>query len=421
MDHQTEKSKTMKTHIKGKIINMKNISLALLFLLSLVVWTGCGNDAGKAETREAEPVARKAEGKENEKKDDHIVIITPEQFEMNDMQLGHVEEKEFAEFIHTNGMITVPPGNRAAVSPVYGGYVQSVQLLDGDYVKKGQVLFSLKNPEYLEWQQRYLQLKEQTAYLKSEYERQKQLYDEQITSAKTFLKTQADYRTAKAEKEALAKKLRMAGIDPAQLNENNIRSVIAVRAPISGYVANLNIEKGAYIEPSRTAMEILNTSHKHVDIKVFEKDIHKLKKDQTFEFNLPNQPEKVYSGKIFLIGKKIDPEKRYVTVHGHIDNEKEAEALLPEMFTDVRIIYDHYRAPALPETAVLDEGGAYFVLVKQGKDGENFVFKKIYVKPGKQYRGYVEIVEPEFSPLDTILVKGGYFFASDVEKEGPLH
>jgi len=337
------------------------------------------------------------------------------------MALGHVDEREFAEFIHTNGMIAVPPANRASVSPVYGGYVQSVNLLDGDYVRKGQVLFTLQNPEYLEWQQRYLQLKEQTKYLKAEYERQKQLYEEQISSAKTFLKTQADYRTAKAEKEALAKKLRMAGIDPSRLTEDNIRSVIAVRAPISGYVANLNIEKGAYIEPSRTAMEILNTTHKHVDIKVFEKDIHKLKKGQTFEFNLPNQPEKVYTGKIFQIGKKVDPEKRYVTVHGHIDNEKEAGALLPEMFTDVRIIYDRYRAPALPVTAVLDEGGAYFVLVKKGKEGENLVFEKVFVKPGKHYEGYVEILDPELSPEAEILVKGGYFLSGMTEEGGHGH
>jgi len=389
----------------------------ILFLLTAL--TGCKDKDTAQSAAPAQKQAHRAE--QEDKHEDHTVIITPEQFKINGMQLGHVQNREFAEFIHTNGMIAVPPANRAAISPVYGGYVQDVSLLDGDYVRKGQVLFTLKNPEYLEWQQRYLQLKEQTKYLKAEYERQKQLYEEQISSAKTYLKTQADYRTAKAEKTALAKKLRMAGIDPESLTEDNIRSVISVRAPVSGYVADVHIEKGAYIEPSHKALEILNTDHKHVDIKVFEKDIHKLKKGQDFEFNLPNHPEKVYTGKIFLIGKKIDPEKRYVNVHGHIDNEKKATELLPEMFTDVRIIYDKYTAPALPETAVLDEGGAYFVLVKKGMDGENYVFEKVYVKPGKRYQGYVEILEPSLPRDAEILVKGGYFLSGGTEEGGHGH
>ncbi|NPA42875.1 MAG: efflux RND transporter periplasmic adaptor subunit [Chlorobi bacterium] len=387
-------------------------------ILGLILWAGCNRTDGE-KVRQAPSESRSE--MEKEKEEDQIVVITPEQFEANDMALGTVEEREFADFIHTNGIIGVPPANRAAVSPVYGGYVKDVRLLDGDYVRKGQVLFTLRNPEYLEWQQRYLQLKEQTAYLKAEYERQKKLYEEQISSAKTYLKARADYYTAKAEKEALAKKLRMAGIDPASLSEQNIRSVIAVRAPVSGFVSDLDIEKGAYIEPAHMAMEILDPSHKHAEIKVFEKDIHKLKKGQIFEFNLPNQPEKIYTGKIFLIGKKVDPEKRFVNVHGHIDREKEARELLPEMFIDVRIIHNRYRAQALPETALLDEGDVYFVLVKRGERDGNLIFEKVYVKPGKHYRGYVEILEPRFTPQDTILVRGGYFLSGAGEEGGHAH
>ncbi len=387
---------------------MKKIWLILLIAGSLT-WTGCQHEqtSEKQAAGQTEPQTLNAAPAPKDQKE--TVEITTEQFKANDMALGTVQDHEFARFIHTNGMIGIPPKNRAAVSPLYGGYVQSIDLIDGDYVRKGQVLFTLENPEYLEMQQRYLQLKEQTAYLRTEYQRQKKLYDEQISSAKTFLKTQADYKTALAEYRSLEKKLRLLGIDPRSLSEDRLRPVIAVRAPLSGYVADITVEKGAYLAPSQKAMQILNTDHKHVEIKVFEKDIPKLRKGQTFFFNLPNQPDKVYTGKIFLIGKKIDPEKRYVTVHGHIDNEKQARELLPEMFTDVKIIYDRYRAPALPESALLQEGDTYYILVKKAEKDGRLIFEKVVVKPGKHDEGFVEILAPQLSPEDQILVKGGYF------------
>jgi len=384
---------------------MKHTSFIFLMLFTIMLSGACQNGV-----ENENPVATtSSEQKTDNPTNEHFIHITPRQFKANHMQWGTAGEHEFASFVRTNGMIGVPPKNRAAVSPVFGGYVQSMNLIEGDYVRRGQVLFTLSNPEYIEWQQRYLQLKEQSAYLKSEYERQKQLYREQISSAKNFLKTQADYKTALAGKKALEKKLRMLGIDPTSLTENNMRSTVSVRAPISGYVSDINITKGEFTGTEKPAMEIWNTNHKHVEIKVFEKDIHKIRKGQKFLFNLPNNPEKTYTGTIFLIGKKIDPVKRYVNVHGHIDREKEAGDLLPEMFTDVRIIYETRRAQALPETAVLDEGDMKFILVKKGEKDGKIILEKIPAKTGKTYEGYVEILSPVLTKKDTVLVKGGFF------------
>ena len=116
-----------------------------------------------------------------------IIEITKEQFENSKMEIGSVSIQNFNESIKTNGLIDVPPANRAIVSSVMGGYIKKIPMLIGDDVKKGQLLFTIENPDFIEIQQNYLKTLEELGYLQSEYERQKTLFDEKIISQKSFL------------------------------------------------------------------------------------------------------------------------------------------------------------------------------------------------------------------------------------------
>ena len=113
-----------------------------------------------------------------------IIEITKEQFENSKMEIGSVSIQNFNESIKTNGLIDVPPANRAIVSSVMGGYIKKIPMLIGDDVKKGQLLFTIENPDFIEIQQNYLKISEELGYLQSEYERQKTLFDEKIISQK---------------------------------------------------------------------------------------------------------------------------------------------------------------------------------------------------------------------------------------------
>src|SRR5690625_6866260 len=111
------------------------------------------------------------------------------------MSFGSVMEKDFAKTIHTNGTIDVPPQSKAVISAFSGGYIKNTHLLIGDKVKKGERLLSIENPEFITMQQQYLETAEQLAYLKSEYERQKTMLEENITTQKNYLKADKEYKT----------------------------------------------------------------------------------------------------------------------------------------------------------------------------------------------------------------------------------
>src|SRR5690554_6488055 len=115
---------------------------------------------------------------------DDIIHVSKAQFDSAKMSFGNVTEKDFAQTVHTNGVIDVPPQSKAVISAFSGGYIKNTPLLIGDKVTKGQRLVTLENPEFITMQQSYLETAEQLSYLKSEYERHKTMLEENITSQK---------------------------------------------------------------------------------------------------------------------------------------------------------------------------------------------------------------------------------------------
>ncbi|HMQ63851.1 MAG TPA: efflux RND transporter periplasmic adaptor subunit, partial [Flavilitoribacter sp.] len=214
-----------------------------------------------------------------------LITLSPAQFESSGMQTGQMADQVFSKAIKANGMIDVPPENQASVSAYFAGYVKDIRLLPGEKVAKGQLLFTLENPDYVGMQQDYLEAKGQLSYLKADYERQKTLAEDNVTSQKNFLKAESEYNVTMARFESLKKKLSLMNIDPGQVSEGNLRSTINIVAPISGYITGVNANKGMFLNPSDVAVTITHVDHVHLELNVFEKDIQLVKEGQLIRFN----------------------------------------------------------------------------------------------------------------------------------------
>ena len=73
------------------------------------------------------------------------IVLSKQQFESENMQLGQLQEETFSDLVKTNGMVDVPPENKSIVSTFMGGYITKIPLLIGDAVKKGQLVATLEN------------------------------------------------------------------------------------------------------------------------------------------------------------------------------------------------------------------------------------------------------------------------------------
>ncbi len=182
--------------------------------------------------------------------EDNLISVTIEQFKSSAMSIAKPTEQDFDITVKTSGKIDVPPQNRAQVSTFVGGNVKATRLLVGDKVIKGQALMTLENTGFLDIQKEYLEVAEQINYLKSEYERQKTLFDEKITSQKNYLKAESDYRRAKGIYQSLRAKLKLLNISPTNVEQGKLTSVITIFSPLSGDVVIMNANVGMYVAPS---------------------------------------------------------------------------------------------------------------------------------------------------------------------------
>ncbi|MDJ0646208.1 MAG: efflux RND transporter periplasmic adaptor subunit [Flavobacteriaceae bacterium] len=379
---------------------MKYLLNKIILTSALLILVACSEQESKSEENGVI-------NQDQEKPDsEQLITVTRAQFEHEKMELAGIAMKPFFTTVQTTGIIDVPPKNRAVVSATMGGYVKNTTLLVGDKVKEGQALLTLENPEFVSMQQNYLEVRQQLNYLKSEFERQKTLLEENITSKKRFLKAESDYKTALATYHGLRKQLTLLKISPSKVESGKLTTVVTIFAPIAGSITKINIVKGMYVSPATEMLEIIDNDHIHVELSVFEKDIMKVKVGQKILFKLPEVSDKIYEAVIYLIGTSID-EQRKIQIHGHLDDNEKSN-FLTGMFVDATIILDSTEGMALPETAFIEKDDGFYILKLINETEKEYSFQKIKVKPTGAFNKYVKIEAPSIKSSDTFLIKGAF-------------
>ncbi len=357
----------------------------------LIYGAGCTNPPEEPALEETEPGQ---------------VRISRIQFETNDMQLGQVQPAEFSRTVRSSGVIDVPPQQRARVSAIMGGFIKQVPLLIGNEVKKGDLIAVLENPEYVNLQQEYLEVAEQINYLRADYERQQKLFEEKITSQKNFLKAESDYKRARASLAGMKANLELLGIPVQRVESGQFTTQVRLYAPVSGSVTKLSVSLGSYVNPSDLIMEIVDPSHKHLELIVYEKDVLFLEPGQRIRFRVPEASSQFFEAGIQLIGQSVNEESRTINIHGHINEEDEGRFKVG-MFVEAHIILDEMTLPSVPESAVIGSGDSRQIMVLEEENEDYLTFRRVPVEAGDLQDGRVPLLQFEDSTR-TILLRGAF-------------
>lgn len=361
---------------------------------------------------------------EHHEEEENTVELTDAQYKSAAIELGKVEEKQISGTIRVSGMLDVPPQQLVSVSVPLGGFLKNTELLQGTQVKKGQVIATIENLDFIQLQQDYLEAKSQFEFSKSDYERQQVLAKENVNAQKTLDQAKATFGSWQAKSNGLREKLETLNINVASVESGNITSTINMYAPISGYVTEVNVNVGKFVSPSDIMFEIVDTEHLHAELTVFEKDVPKIKIGQTVRFTLANET-KERTAKVFLIGREISAD-RTIRIHCHID--KEDRNLLPGMYLKAVVENGGAFVHAVPDQSIIDFQGKKYIFVSseeavhEGEEG-NHHFLMLEVQTGNSEFSYTEITFSESTEVDklTVVTKGAYELLSKMknsEEEG---
>lgn len=352
---------------------MKYFKLTLLVLpFAIIACTGNKSKESK-ENKVATETVKEA-----------LVVLTDAQLKNADLQIGTILDTSMHKVLKVNGHMDVPPNNIVSVSIPYGGYVKKTSLIPGTYVKKGSILAVLEDPSYVQLQQDYLTATSKLVYLEADYNRQKGLNETKAVSDKIFQAAKADYETQKYMVKALSEKLKLLGINPTGLNENNISRSINFTSSINGYVTKVNVNNGKYVSPTDILFEIVDPSDLHLRLTVLDNDANNLQIGNQVSFYTNNKVNEKYLASVAVITPNIGEEST-TEVHCHLVNEQ--IKLFPGTFVNAEVALNSAKVKALPEEAIVKWQNKDYVFIKQTATN----FKLVPVVTGMNVNGLVEI------------------------------
>jgi membrane fusion protein, heavy metal efflux system len=390
---------------------------AFALAATLIGCTSCGNSGSKPE--------KEATADTTAKKEENIAKLTAEQIKAVGIELGVIEQKNLTSVVKASGQLTVPPQNKASVNALVGGVIRKINVVEGQVVKKGQVVVTIENPDFIRLQQDYLTSKDNLVYLEQEYERQKQLKEADAGIGKIYQQASANYAAERSKLLTLEKQLQQIHINPARVSRGNLITQIPVLAPISGTVGKVNLSIGTYTDASSSIMGIINTSTIYCDLLVYEKDIAKVKVGQKINFILTNQDNKQVSGQVYGINKGFQSENKGVIVHAILNNVTSLN-LIAGMYVSALIETGKHLVSALPNDAIVKANDKQYIFVlekimkdtvAEGGAKEIYRFRKVEVVTGVEELGYSEIrLLDAFAPNAKIVIKGAFFIYSSVQE-----
>lgn len=425
---------------------MKSIYQIILFAtLASVALSGC-NDTGKAGTEHVE-----GEEGQHEEETSNMVELSEEQIAATGIAIDTFSQVSISDYVSTNGILDLPPNNIASLNAPMAGFVKSINYLEGAYVKQGAAVAELAHPDYIQVQQNFLEQLSRLTFLEKDLQRQQQLSEANVNSQKRLQEVQADFSATQARVNALEQQLEYLGLSVEKVKAGDISQSIYIRAPFSGTVTALNAHRGQFVKPEEPIMEMINIEHMHLELNVFEKDLNKVGKGQQIIFTVPAvDASKRYKGEVYLVGKDFDMENKTIKVHGHL--EKHYPELIRGLYVEAKIFAGDKAVKALPEEAILSEGGLSYIFIQteeeahaeEGKSGEGeseeehhdggqenghaeevhgVTFRRVQVNTGIKESGYVEVIPIDAMPENaSIVVKGAYYLTAEMKKgEGGAH
>lgn len=347
-------------------------------------------------------------------------MLSQERFDALGMKIGTLSKQSLTGFVEANGQLEVPPQNQATVTTSVGANIDEILVIEGDKVQKGEVVAYISHPDLVQLQTDFLKAANRAALLKNEFERQKKLYEAGVASGMEFQQAESNYQVAKGLVTGLKTQLGMLGVNPQQILSGNIYKRFPLVSPIDGAVQKVGVVTGQFVEPRTNLFEIVNTEHVHVDLMVFEKDVHQLAAGQKVYFEVSALPGNQMTAEIISIGKTFEQGPKAVHVHAEIKNK--TKNLIPGMYVEARIATDSTMTIALPKEAVVKEGGKSFAFTAE-REGEAWSFQPVEVITGQKDEKWVAVEFKEKpAPNIKFAFNNAYYLMAEMKKgEGGGH
>lgn len=289
------------------------------------------------------------------------------------------------------------------IVPRVSGEILEVGFKDGDFVRKGQMLYRLDSVQYeaavKNAEAKVAECKARLGYAQKNFDRNNLLYQKQATSLDAMENTKSASEAARAA-------LLAAEAELIAARDNLSRTVIS--APDDGMAGVTNYTSGNYVTPeSGTLVTIVRNRPIRVRFSISSADylsqfgsVDAMKRDCVVKIRLADGTVYPETGTVELLNNEINARTDAVQVYARFENE---DARLMSGGT-VSVTLSRKSAsehPAVAIAAVMhDAGGSYVYVVPR-----NNTVEKRYVELGNTTRE-LQMIRKGIKPGERVIIKG---------------
>ena len=328
-----------------------------------------------------------AESENDEVTDDGPVVkISPSVVQNMGVRTAIVTRGQLAREIDTVGYIDFDEAKLRHVHMRTDGWIENLRVKsEGEWVKKGDILFTIYSPTLVNAQEEYLQ--------------SLNIGNRQL-------------------RQASFDRLLSLGITPTQINNikktKNVSQNLEIYAPQDGIVAKLNVRDGMYVKPMIEIMSIADLSSVWLLAEIFEQQVDWVNTGDKAEVRLSYLPGRNWQGRVEYIYPSLDPKTRTLKVRLKFENPD--EALKPNMYANVRLYGDVRKSTLyLPKEAIIRTGQEQRVITTDGKGR----FKTRDVVTGVESGQSIEIING-LSEGDQVVISGQFLIDSEASLKASL-
>lgn len=268
------------------------------------------------------------------------------------------------------GKITADNNKMTEIYPVVGGSVTKVYVELGDYVKKGQLLATIRSTEVAGFEKELNDAKSDVAVAKNNLRAAQEMFEGKLNTEREVLTAKSELEKAESQLNRIQETYKIYSLKPNSMYE--------VRSPISGFILQKVINEDMLLRNDHTnnIFDIAQIDEVWAIANVNEADIQQIGLGFDAEVLTVSYPDKVFHGKIDKIFNIIDPDTKSMQVRIKLQNPD--FLLKPEMKATVKIsntLKD--KMLAVPSSAVIFDKSRNFVMIY--KDRFNIETRKVDV------------------------------------------
>lgn len=282
------------------------------------------------------------------------------------VKVSELRSQKFVEFIELTG--TVKADITSTISAEESGVIERFLKDKGDWVARDEVVVKLKSDAL---KASYEEAKASYLLSKATFERQANLYKDNVISEQKYLEYKFTNERDKAHYENLL----------SRLNKTTIES------PIAGEIDERLAEIGEFVMPGMPLFRIVKTDIVKITAGVPEEYMRDVHKGSGAILTFDVLPDTQLEGKVSFIGPTITASTRTFPIEIAIANEN--GLLKPEMFVDIKLKRSEQdSAVVIPRDAIIETEAGEFVFVAQGN-----VAEKRPVTIGGAYNNHIWVSE----------------------------